>query len=158
MAHIGNLYKVLSRRDYNLNIATNRVGYANRYFVRLSTTVQGIGGVLAGTEWTTDPARLSIRDTMIWQTAFERIVGLDWRVQLESIINADFTYTQLGQVALAGVGVVTEWDCTSDLPRRPFFPTVGNHTIYYDPDVFASDPKLWQSFTRPWFWADGPPQ
>lgn len=161
MAHVGRFYKVLFRRDWNLNISDNAQGHANRYIVTLPEHLgTGIGTIIEGTIWDCGPGRLSIRDTQLWQAPFIRRAALHWQVEIESIIQTpDNSYAKRLRINVAEVGTIAEVEIGTDGSRLVGFPEKRGTLLSWDSDFFDGPPVVLGFLDiRTKNWADGLPQ
>jgi hypothetical protein len=159
MAHKGNLYPVLFRRDWNLNVVSNNDGWPNRYIVRLFQFGQGFGTFAFPGVYQCGPATESPHGRMLWRSQVYMNAAFSFVVELSS----DFGprgqwYNKTGQLFELHVGVIATWRIDVEKTTEPGFGgSEHGATIFWDPAWWFSEPQLWASTYVPKLWADGPP-
>lgn len=159
MAHAGKLYPVLFRRDWNLNIETNRQGWANRYIFTPLDETTGFGTLIRGRRFDCGPATNSFVSLMTWTSQVEHIGIFDFQIALHAdIIPGKSAYSVTFDIIEQHVGVIaTVRRGTGPLLQPGFQQRLFDDTIYWDPHWYDSYPSLEHSRCGPKLWADGPP-
>jgi hypothetical protein len=159
MAHKGQLYPVLFRRDWNLNLVTNKNGFANRYIFTPTDSTTGFGTLCRGQHFDCGPATNRFVSEMHWLSQVIRIGPLSFQVELHANINPDRqTYDTTIDIIVQEVGVIATirrgfaYSTLCNFDRQQF-----DRTIYWDPHFYDSYPALENSICPPKFWFEGPP-
>jgi hypothetical protein len=159
MAHVGITWPVVTRRDFNLNVNSNNVGWANRYKVTLNILPPVIGNGLQGTEWECGPSGVSPIDRMFWASDPDLFGGFVFDVIITASIVDGQRYIKRCQIREAVNGVILNLELAND--PSPFFPVWPVFhtwkTIFRDPFFFTGDGFANQVNCLPKEWADGPP-
>jgi hypothetical protein len=159
MAHVGKTWPVVNRRDFNLNVPRNDVGWANRYHVTLTILPPGIGNALQGSEWECGPSGVDPIDRMFWGSDPELIGGFVFDVILTASIVDGQRYIKRCQIREAISGVILNLELANDpMPTFPIWPIRFTwKTIFRDPFFFTGDGFANDVDAIPKLWSDGPP-
>jgi len=153
MAHKGNPYPVLLRRDWNLNVSVNWVGFPRRYILHF-----GHAGFLTNTFWDMGPDVLSAPRIMTWQSAPREKGPFVWQTEFNAQINADGqTYRKFFRVFdFNTAAVVLQWrvEQSERAPGlSPWVPFLESENPIY----FPQGVSLGEITCNPKLWTDGPP-
>lgn len=160
MAHVGKLWPLAFRRDYNLNVSTNQRGLANRYLVQLVVASKGPGLVLDQSRWDLPPPFESPVGTLIWKAPVQEFgFGLRYWIEFHVQIQADSTYWNRGQVWSDNFGIlVADWNWGPRGTRTPgVINPFGGSMLFWDDQHFFTNPFLDASAIDEKFWSAGPP-
>lgn len=159
MAHKGNPYPVGFRRDLNLNVNNNNVGWANRYIVTLTRLPPGPGHAMQGSVWDCGPEQLTPADTIFW-VADPQIFGpTAFDVILSAPIDNGRSYRRRIEIREAFVGTILRMEMINDPdPKHPGFPLFQTwNVLFRDPVFFTGNGFANQIQALPKVWSDGPP-
>lgn len=159
MAHKGRLYPVGFRRDLNLNVDNNNVGWANRYLVRLDRLPPGIGHALEGSDWDCGPQQVTPGETIFWVADPDIFAPFSYDVIISAPIDGGVSYRRRCEIREAFSGTILRLEMINDpTPVTPGFPVLQTwRVVFRDPFFFTADGFALQVNAIPKRWADGPP-
>jgi hypothetical protein len=159
MAHKGNPYKVLYRRDWNLNVTTNRVGWGNYYYCRTVAFGTGFGTFVRDQIWECGSALTAPGNVQLWASDPRFIMGFQFHVEITVGFETDqASYRKRGKLFEDHYGVICIWRIGSDGTRTPGFDwQFGGTTLFADPAWFDSDPFMSVSPITVKKWTDPAP-
>ena len=161
MAHIGKIWKLLFRRDVNLNVVTNQLGWANRYLLACQFPFNGgPGTLLENVVFDCGPGVVSFPDTITWPSQVEHILIFDFSCRLEAeISNTEFPYAKRLYISEAHIGVILIMRF-APFPTglSSFPPAFGNTIEFFDTDFWDRQPLPPVCRPTPKLWIDGAPQ
>lgn len=159
MSHKGKFYPVLFRRDWNVNLVTNRNGFANRYIFTERDSTTGFGVLIRGRKFDCGPATNRFVSEMHWLSQVISIGIFDFQVELKANFVAPWVgYDTTIDIIEQHVGVIaTIRRYKKGDPVIGFAQRLFDSTEYWDPHWYDSYPALEQSTCVPKTWADGPP-
>lgn len=160
MAHKGRLWPVAFRRDWNLNLTTNTLGWANRYVGHVSSVhFSGQGGVISGFEFDAGPSDDSTFPSLLWQSSYQHIGTSLWRVELlAQIVGGQTFFRQVGfEVKNFGIVLVINLpgSTTEHFPGN--FSADAASAAFWSPEWYDFDPSPISVRFRPKDWQDGQP-
>lgn len=159
MAHKGKFYPVLLRRDWNLNVQTNRVGFANRYILTPKYGVTGFGTLPAARIWDVGPADDSVFGTMRWASPSLNIGPFTFHfIVISTIDPGGATYTSTIQEYEDHVGLILTAEIGPPGTHGVNFAFLTpSAVIYFDPTFFDGKPFMDLFKIRQKLWSDGVP-
>jgi len=159
MAHKGNPFPVLFRRDWNLNVNNNNNGWANRYIAKLFKGTTGFGTLATQFTYDCGPSKVTFVSQNTWESQVVHFGLFDFQVKLHAdIAPGQSTYINRCELIEQHVGQIAEWRMIEDGTQViGFFQTLTAADLYWDPAWFDSEPFLINSLIRPKTWSDGPP-
>jgi len=155
MAHIGNVWPVHFRRDFNLNATNNRFGWANRYLAVASVLGTGFGPVLNGAQFLCDPQPQPRLDELAWQSPYKLLGLFFYRATLLcQIVKGLYFYKELSY-EVSGHGIILVVSLEHNVPPiyPNFFSETNAHVVYWSPNWFDAQPFV-SPAPRPWDWVD----
>jgi hypothetical protein len=160
MAHKGRLWRLAFRRDWNLNLPTNTLGWADRYLAHCTSVhFSGTGGVINGFQFECGPMEEFDDHTLRWQSK-PILIGLNViRLTLKVQINDTKRYVKTMQYDRAGTGIMLALSSPVIDPVEPagFYSQPIVMVDFWDPGSFDFDPSPVAWTGRPKDWLDPPP-
>lgn len=105
MAHVGKLYPVAFRRDYNLDVGNNRVGFARGYSFGTENIFGLIGQHMPGRIWNLIAVNETTEPGIKWESDPQSIEGYDVHVEMSTMDDAaTFGIKTLLKIIASGVG------------------------------------------------------
>lgn len=158
MAHIGRVWKLAKRRDFNLNVQTNNDGWADRYVGHIRFFAFGIGAVLNQVDFTCGPSFNSQVDELDWQSEFKRLALFFYKMELLVQIPNGKSFLRQISFNISGHGTILVAEWPTIYPRDfPGFPIGRELTIkFWSEDWFDAEPKSMIANLAPVTWAAGP--
>lgn len=161
MAHVGKRYKVAFRRDFNLNVQTNRFGWANRYLVKLTVASNGPGLVLDESTWDAGPPILTAPNALVWKTPVQEFgFGLRYWIEVKTEIQGGTSFWKQGFVYSDNFNILVahwQWEPRGG-KQTGFLTTFGGSMLFWDDQHFFTNPFLDTSAIDEKQWSDGAPQ
>lgn len=159
MAHKGKRWPVLYRRDMNLNVSNNSIGWARRYLTFITWTSSGPGQRLSGFEFDCGPDEYPAIDKIVWRSGFVS-VGIDrWQLTLTSQIvgGKRFKRTAVYELALYGRVLELFLFAATDPDHSGFLQAGQCRVDFWDDNFFDFAPVLPLAFPFEKRWTDGAP-
>lgn len=159
MAHKGNPYPVLFRRDWNLNVQRNNDGYANRYLCTLNfELVRGFGTLSSRFIYDCGPATFFPPNEMRWDSGVVNPAGFfSFRLVLRSFLGTH-GYNKRIDLIESTAGTIASWNRQLDgLAITNFEPTPDDRCLFFSPTFFDNSPPPHTAICPAKVWADGPP-
>lgn len=159
MAHIGKAGPYVFRRDFNLNVDNNALGWARRCIVHWGAFPTGPAGIWSNSTWDCGPDVFLAPDSLTFDS--ERVLkfGVHWFSQFSVQITARDEYRRRIRLITVEFGTILE--ITYGLRRDPRYGPQsfeGRAITVWDPDFFDQFPGgALESTFRPKLWSDGPP-
>lgn len=159
MAHVGQFFPVLFRRDFNLNVLTNRAGFARRYIATSNFVATGIGAILSGQQFDCGPDTQFDPRTIIWESDLMRLGLFFYRCTLLAQITTDSTYIKQTIYNVQGHGdiLILQWQLQDFLRSPGFGLDFTGRILFFSPDWFDSFSSQPSCDAAPKLWSDGPP-
>lgn len=159
MAHVGKFWPVLFRRDFNLNLQNNALGWARRYLAFFTFNCLGTGQNLSGAGFDCGPDEYPDPLSMLWRSGFIRVGAELYELSLRAtVVNGrKFKRTATYDNALAGKVLELQWfdPPEGDHPNFPVGPEV--KVVFWNLAFFDFEPQFPQAFVFEKRWKDGPP-
>jgi len=159
MAHKGVFGPILDRRDFNLNVSSNAVGFPQNWNVFLGDLPLGNAHVLSGHGFLVGPDFQAAPSTVGWRSVPRAIGIFFWQIEMLATINPDGrSYTKTLEISVPltasvwKIGYAVELD---DVERPNFrgFPK----TIFWNPLYFNQEPNPFIVFIFFRRWGDPVP-
>ena len=155
MAHIGNFYPVLFRRDFNLNVNTNRIGWPRRWILTF-----GQASFLSFSTWDLGPDIQSALASISWLSIKRTLGPFGWQVEFRVTIRpggATYLLEWFVYDAATGATVASWKNNRTDLD----VPSTGSRDdvvlVSENPVYFPSGLAIGSVRTERKVWGDGPP-
>ena len=94
MAHRGKFYPVAFRRDWNLNVHTNRIGFAKDYNFYYDSLTVGVWPGLVGAVFVCSEQPQSVPDLLEWASDYMPADGYLWRVRMQQRLTSHAPATE----------------------------------------------------------------
>ena len=159
MAHKGRQWPVAFRRDFNLNVPTNNLGWARRYIGYITFMAQGLGGAVSGVEFDCGPDFQSQPNELDWSSEFKRIGLFFYKMELITQINDGLHYFRQVSINVSGHGtiLVCDWP-PQENPNVPGWPAgFYINVVFWSPDWFDFEPFGVSPTVAPKVWTLPPP-
>ena len=150
---------MLFRRDFNLNVQNNNIGFANRYTVHLAFPFNsGPGTILDKTHWDCGPGTFFLPAEMRWESDVSKFLIFHFFVRVQAFISGGQVFRRFGQVWETTSGLILEWRLSPDFwPNPNFVQSAFSVITFFNPAYFDHQPQPQPLTIDPKVWADGPP-
>ena len=151
MAHRGKVYPVAFRRDWNLNVHTNRIGFAKDYNFYYDSLTVGVWPGLVGAVFVCSEQPQSVPDLLEWASDYMPADGYLWRVRMQQRLTSHAPATEQPStfVDRSDIGNVYEAVIRTAQPGSDFSQDLSAHTVFWDSSVYPVDPAIYLSSIQP---------
>lgn len=159
MAHVGVVYPVIFRRDFNLNVFANWVGWSKYYIFFFRFLPSGDANTLDNFQFTLGPETYPDSKSITWISPYYAVPVFQFKVEILVQINDGKTYTKTGGLFSKTGGLIFSWTWSvANDEHRPNFPFNQPVTVtYWNPEWFDYKPSGTLLICQPWEWVDGAP-
>jgi len=159
MAHKGKIYPVLFRRDFNLNIFDNDIGWARRYLAKTTFNATGKGRLLSDFVFDCGPDTYPVVNHIEWESDWYDIGLHTYRLTVTVQLVHGSQYIRTLRYDEDVNGTVLDLQFAGEFPEdHPNFRPGELLSInYWDPTFFDRQPSFVQGFVPEKRWGDGEP-
>jgi len=159
MAHKGSIWPVLYRRDLNLNIQNNSIGWPRRFLGRLDFSVGGVGSIVAGKTFDCGPDFYSQINEIDWQSDFRQIGVAKYRMEILVQVVRNREYFRQVSIGVQNQGTILVCEQFDNFhPDHPGFNNGAEmKVVFFSTDWFDHQPPFLTGTFKEKRWTDGPP-
>lgn len=157
MAHIGGVYPVAFRRDFNLNLLSNSFGWPRWYRLTFRFLPPGTANTVNNFTFLCGPETYPDKNSINWESPLYTIPIFAYKVKIIVQINNGKQFFKGGELIQKNAGTILawHWQDANDY-RYPNFDTFTDvKADFYNTDWFDDPPDHVKAFTFPFTWAEG---
>lgn len=142
MAHRGNRYRLAFRRDFNLNVNSNHLGWAERYSLHVVSLNPFGGHPLDNTDWVLGPMYELSPNLLTWDSDVQHRGGRDWQWRFtDTITAAASVHDRHVQLFSPPGNLAAEWLLLHNVRTdNTFIYGSAASLVYRNPAVLSFDP------------------